>query len=377
MIPLTPGKTIGILGGGQLGRMLILAGRPLGYRFVIYDPSPDATAGRVADRHFAEDYLNFQALDEFANCVDIITFEFEGIPVETLEHLEQKKTIHPHSQVLRICQNRKEEKEFLSANNIPCAPFAVIDSAEKLRKTMQEWDCPAVLKTAFWGYDGKGQFKIADKNADFDAIWESLDCPTGVLEKWIQFQSECSVIVARNANHEVDTFPVAENIHENHILDVSLVPARIPQSVQDQARALACKIAEQLEVIGLLAVEFFVTESGDIIVNEMAPRPHNSGHFSMDACQTGQFEQLIRTVSNLPLGKTDLHQPVAMINLMGEIWKANQEPNFPALLEEPQLKLHLYDKGQAKPGRKMGHFNLQADDIEAAYQQALAAKAKL
>ena len=354
------GPRIGILGGGQLARMLILAGRCLGCRFVVFDPDPNCPAGVIADRLHSNDYKDFTALEAFAADCDVITLEFEGIPIEAVQHLEQFAQVCPSARVLEICQNRGLEKQFLRDNGVSCAPFAVVDSAEQLQAALQTIGTPAVLKTACWGYDGKGQIKIESNAPDCAAIWQQLDSPVGVLEKWIPFKAECSVIVARSRQGEVGVFPVAENEHHNHILDTSRVPARLSDAVQLEAQNLAKKLAEQLEVIGLLAVEFFVTDSDELLVNELAPRPHNSGHYTMDACVTSQFEQAIRAVCGLPLGSVHLHTPVVMHNLLGDLWLQKEPFERAQILNNPYAKLHLYGKQEARVGRKMGHVNVLA-----------------
>ena len=374
MSAILPGSTIGILGGGQLGRMLILAGRCLGYRFVVYDSGPSSATEPVADQTFTADYLNFEALLEFAQAVDVVTLEFEGIPLETVLFLEKHVCVRPSAYVLRICQNRKEEKTFLQVNNIPCVPFAVIHSAKELAAAVQKFGVPTVLKTAFWGYDGKGQIKITDSNVDCERVWQELDAEQGVLEQWIHHKMECSAIVARRPDGEISVFPVAENKHDNHILDISLVPARLPKKLVKQAQSIAIQLAENLAVVGLLAVEFFVTAEDELLVNEMAPRPHNSGHYTIDACTISQFEQCLRAVCNLPLQSPQLTTPVAMVNLLGDFWHGELDPNWVVVLSNPGLKLHLYAKGQARQGRKMGHINLLANSVDEALDAAMSFK---
>lgn len=365
-----PGSTIGILGGGQLGRMLILAGRCLGYRFVVYDSGSAAAARSVADNTIQADYLDFAALQAFAQAVDVVTLEFEGIPVETVTFLAQHVCVRPHAEVLRICQNRQAEKTFLQANHIPCVPFAVVHSAEELQAAVLKLGTPVVLKTARWGYDGKGQIKITEPDIDCDQVWQALDAEQAVLEQWVTHKMECSAIVARRPSGESKVFPVAENKHANHILDISLAPARLPQNVTQQAQSIAVELAEKLAVVGLLAVEFFVTHDDELLVNEMAPRPHNSGHYTMDACNISQFEQCVRAICNLPLHDSQLLNPVAMVNLLGDFWQGEAKPNWPKILKNPSFKLHLYDKGEARKGRKMGHVNVLANSVEEALHAA-------
>ncbi|MEM7791936.1 MAG: 5-(carboxyamino)imidazole ribonucleotide synthase [Verrucomicrobiota bacterium] len=369
MIP--PGSTIGVLGGGQLGRMLILAGREMGYRFHVFEPKGPCAAGMVADLEINASYSDKTALEEFARRVDVITLEFENIPVEVVDRLSKLKPLMPGSKALHICQHRQREKDFLKANNLPCAPFEYADSPGSLQAAVEAIGFPCVIKTAAFGYDGKGQIRLNSKTeADCEAIWADFRAASRVVvEKWIHHAGEFSVVCARNAAGQVATFPMAENIHINHILHASIVPARTNQRVRESAESLASKVAELLDVVGLIAVEFFLDDQGELIINEMAPRPHNSGHFSIDGCGTSQFDQHIRAVCGLPFGSTELLRPTVMVNLLGEVWESGQ-PDWPQLLADPNVKLHLYDKGEPKPGRKMGHFNLLGDEIEKTFATA-------
>lgn len=364
---IAPGSTIGILGGGQLGRMLILAGRTLGYRFYVYEPNGPCAAGQVADGETNASYEDTAALQKFAESVDLITLEFENIPAAVIDQLSAIKPVLPGRLALHTCQHRQREKDFLKANDFPCAPFEYADSADSLKAAVQAVGFPCVIKTAAFGYDGKGQIKLrtAEEAADSDYLWDFLGAPPRVVvEKWIQHIGEFSVICARKADGSQTTFPIAENVHVNHILHASIVPARITDASARSAETLARKIADKLDVVGLIAVELFLDEEGQWIVNEMAPRPHNSGHYSMDGCVTSQFEQHIRAVTDLPFGSTELHRPTVMINLLGDLW-AKGDPNWAQLLSDPNLKLHLYDKGEARAGRKMGHFTVLGDELEA------------
>jgi 5-(carboxyamino)imidazole ribonucleotide synthase len=363
---IAPGSTIGILGGGQLGRMLILAGRTLGYRFHVFEPSGPGPAGMVADLEINADYTDLAALRRFAEGVDVITLEFENIPVEAIDFLSALKPVHPGRAALYTCQHRQREKDFLKASGLPCVPFQYADSALGLAAAVAEIGFPCVIKTAAFGYDGKGQIKLADAQdaRDCDALWTQLGQPPRVVvEKWITHKGEFSVVCARNAAGQRSTLPMAENIHVNHILHASVVPARISQAIRQQGEQLARDLAQQLEVVGLIAVELFLDEKDKLIINEMAPRPHNSGHYSIDACFTSQFEQHIRAVTGLPFGSTELLKPTVMINLLGDVWTAGT-PNWAQLLSDPNVKLHLYDKGEARPGRKMGHFCVSGNCIE-------------
>lgn len=367
MIP--PGSTIGIIGGGQLGRMSALAARRLGYKVSVFTQEPKSVAGMVADREVCASYTDKNALHAFAAQVDIVTFEFENIPATTIEEISQKTPVHPAPDVLHICQNRKREKTFLKEKGFACAPFVIVESAHALAEGIRKIGLPCVLKTADFGYDGKGQLKIDRQPEDYEKLWQSFHAPIGVLEAWIPFQAECSVICARKADRQTVTLPVAENIHRNHILYQSIVPPRISSRIQKKAEEIATAIADALDVVGLIAVEFFVTSDNALIVNELAPRPHNSGHYSFDACISNQFEQHIRAVCDLPLGSTRLLSPVVMVNLLGDRW-INGNPDWKHILSDPDVKLDLYDKAEARPGRKMGHYCVFAQNIENAITKA-------
>jgi 5-(carboxyamino)imidazole ribonucleotide synthase len=367
-----PGATLGLVGGGQLGRMFAIAARRMGYRVHTFEPNPESPAGQISDREFNAPYSDLEALKEFAASVDVITFEFENIPADVLQILASVTPVHPDPHVLYVCQNREREKTFLRDHHYPHAEFAVVRSASDLELALKKIGTPSVLKTADFGYDGKGQKKLKGP-VDTAALWKEFQMPAGVLEKWVEFDCELSVVCARTRNGEIETFPVSENIHTNHILDFSIVPARLPENVLKEARELAAGIASDLKVVGLIAVELFLGKNGKLIVNELAPRPHNSGHYSFDACVTSQFEQQLRAVCGLPLGSTRLLSPVVMVNILGDAW-ANGEPNFPRLLEDPRVKLHLYGKSDAKPGRKMGHFCVLESEIEETLTRARALK---
>lgn len=363
---IAPASTIGILGGGQLGRMLILAGRPLGYRFHVFEPKGPCAAGMVADKEVNADYSDEAALQAFAKEVDVITLEFENIPAEVIDTLNGIKPVLPGKQALHICQHRQREKDFLKASGLPCVPFEYANSAESLKQAVTTIGFPCVIKTATFGYDGKGQIKLnaPHEAEDCEYLWEHLGKPPRVVvEKWIHHIGEFSVVCARKADGSKTTFPMAENVHVHHILHASIVPARITDATRKAGEELACRIADLLDVVGLIAVELFLDEGGQLIVNEMAPRPHNSGHYSIEGCFTSQFEQHIRAVTALPFGSVELHGPTVMINLLGDAWEKG-EPDWSSLLADPRCKLHLYDKGEARPGRKMGHFTVVGDELE-------------
>ncbi len=371
-----PGSTIGVLGGGQLGRMTGQAARALGYGFTVYEPQANCPAGHVADLEINAPYSDEAALERLASSADVVTYEFENVPVEATRLLEERVTLHPRPEILHICQNREREKNFLRDNGIPCAPFAIVDSLEDLENALNEIGRPSVLKTAAFGYDGKGQLKISSEDTDTESTWSRFGKHRAVLEDWMDFSMEISVIVAANGQGDLSTFPVAENIHTNHILDYSIVPARISPELQKQAESLAKEIAQKLDLVGLLGVELFVLKDGALAVNELAPRPHNSGHCTIDACVTSQFEQFVRAVCGLPLGSTELFRPITMVNILGDAW-IDRHPNFRAILENPDAKLHLYGKAEARKGRKMGHFCVLADSADAAYEKARELKARL
>lgn len=370
MIP--PGSTIGILGGGQLGRMLILAGRALGYRFHVFEPKGPCSAGMVADLEINANYDDHEALRKFAEGVDVITLEFENIPVDAIDCLNAIKPVYPGHEALHICQHRQREKDFLKASGLPCVAFEYADSADTLRDAIEKIGFPCVIKTAAFGYDGKGQIKLstAGDALDTEFLWQRLGQPPRVVvEKWIEHKGEFSVVCARKADGSMTTFPMAENIHVHHILHASIVPARTTDAVRVEGEQLARALAEKLNVVGLIAVELFLDPSGQLIINEMAPRPHNSGHYSIDGCHTSQFEQHIRAVTGLPFGSTELLRPTVMINLLGDVW-GEGTPDWAGLLTDPRVRLHLYDKGEPRPGRKMGHYCVVADTIEDAVEAA-------
>ncbi|MEY2820901.1 MAG: hypothetical protein RL105_473 [Verrucomicrobiota bacterium] len=374
--PLLPGGVIGILGGGQLGRMSALAARRLGYRVRTFDPSPTACAAAVADEHVTAEWGDTAALTRFAQGCGRVTLEFENIPPSTVEFVARSVPCHPSASVLATCQNRRREKEFLRSAGIPCADFAVVSSLEELRAAAQAVGFPCVLKTADFGYDGKGQVKLPTAAADLADAWSRIGGVMGVLEAWVPFQMEISVLVARNVDGRTAVYDPAENVHRNHILHLSLSPARVAEATAAEARALALSIAAKIGLVGLLAVEMFVKD-GRIIVNELAPRPHNSGHQTFDANETSQFEQHVRAVCGLPLGGTRPLAPSAMVNLLGDLWRGGVEPDWTKVLADPAAKLHLYDKGKAAPGRKMGHVTVTAADVDAAARRAEALHAAL
>jgi len=368
--PILPGSTIGCLGGGQLGRMFALAARKMGYRVHTVDPTPDSPTGQISDREFNVPFTDISTLTEFARGVHVVTYEFENIPVEALDALASKVVLRPGRNVLYTTQNRLREKQFLQGAGFPITPFRVVQSETELRKAVAELGCPCVLKTADFGYDGKGQQKITYET-DLAVVWKRHDAYTGVLEAWVPFAAELSVVVGRgevlmeDEERQTLAFPPTMNDHENHILATSIAPAPFAESIQARAQSIATAIAKELDVVGLLAVEFFLTKRGDLLVNELAPRPHNSGHYSFDACVTSQFEQQLRAVCGLPLGDTRLLSPVIMRNLLGDVW-ANGTPDWSGLLALPGLRLHLYGKSEPRAGRKMGHYCVLSETLDEA-----------
>lgn len=371
-----PGKAIGILGGGQLGRMLAQAAQSLGYRVHVYGPSAQSPAGSVADRETVAAFDNLAALGEFARSVDVATYEFENIPAEPLEAIAKLVELHPAPGVLRTCQNRRREKAWLSSNGFPHAAYAEALDGD-IEAAVAQVGLPCVVKTADFGYDGKGQMRIAtaEELARAAAIFRGRRC---IVEEWVDFELELSVICARTRPGETRPFPASENLHANHILDISIVPARVAPAVEAAARSVAVQVADRLGVVGLLAVEMFLARDGRLIVNELAPRPHNSGHWSIDAGETSQFEQHVRAVCGLPLGPAAARNPAVMVNILGDAWTGRPGgPDWTAVLSEPRAKLHLYGKPEPRPGRKMGHFTVQGADLGDTLSLARSIKARL
>lgn len=373
--PILPGSTLGMLGGGQLGRMFTIAARTMGYEVVVLDPDKESPAGKLASQHICANYSDQGALDLIAKNCHAVTTEFENVPASTLEALAATCPVRPGAQAVTITQDRIHEKTFLRDNGFPTAPFAVIHSLDDLEKNINNIGTPAILKVSRFGYDGKGQFGLKS-HADIAAAWNTLQGEACVLEQRMPLDIEVSVVLARGLNGEVATYPVAENIHADGILDVSIVPARISKEREAEVIGMAKNIADKLNYVGVMAVEFFIS-NGQLLVNEIAPRPHNSGHYTLDACVTDQFEQQVRAVSGLALGDTTLLSPVVMINMLGNIWHNGQAPSWNKLLGHPNVKLHLYGKREARPGRKMGHFNVVAADVNDALSLALEIKKQL
>ncbi len=369
-----PPAMLGMLGGGQLGRFFVIAAHEMGYRVTLLDPDKNSPAGKIADVHLCAAYDDVAALKTMAETCQAITTEFENVPASTLETLAQKRTVRPSAKAVSIAQNRVLEKQFIRDAGIPVAPFVVVNAASDL-PVDGEAIYPAILKVARFGYDGKGQARVANQ-AQAQAAFEAFKGEQCVLEKMLSLDYEVSVVLARDAQGNVAAYPLAENSHLNGILDVSIVPARAPKAIQDHARQLAIKIAEKLEYVGVLAVEFFVS-NGELLANEMAPRPHNSGHYTIDANVTNQFEQQLRALVGLPLGDSRLHSQAVMVNILGDIWKNGAEPAWDKIFARAELKLHLYGKHEPRPGRKMGHYTVIGADQETVIVNAIKAREEL
>lgn len=372
-----PPATLGMLGGGQLGRYFVIAAQQLGYRVMVLDPDINSTAGRIADLHLAAAYDDREALSRMARTCAAITTEFESVPADTLAYLSTFVPVQPSADALATCQNRSAEKAFLKKHGFPHAPYADIQSeSDALNASANLF--PGILKVARFGYDGKGQVQVGNREEAAAAFRQFGNEPC-VLEKKMALDLELSVVLTRCASGAVKSFPVAENHHQRGILDHSIVAAQGAAGEQaTQARTIAEKLALALDYVGTLSVEFFVVD-GQLYVNELAPRPHNSGHYTLDACLINQFEQQVRALCGLPLGEATAHSAAVMVNLLGDIWFANNagqaaEPDWEKLLAYPGLKLHLYGKNEARPGRKMGHFTVLGDSIETPYRTAMAAR---
>ena len=372
MDPILPGSAVGVLGSGQLGRMFAIAARQMGYRVHTLSPDTDTPTGQVADVEVTAPYEDLDAVRRFARGVKVVTFEFENVPAATAAAAAECAAVRPAGEVLHTTQQRLREKTFLSRHGFPVAGFRRVTTAKELRGAVQELRLPAVLKTASFGYDGKGQRKLVSPS-DVEAAAADLGGREHVYEAFVDFEREVSVVAARGADGAYADWGVIDNTHRNHILDLSIAPAGVPEALRREAGEIARGILEQLGVVGVLCVEFFLTKAGKLVVNELAPRPHNSGHLTIDGSVTSQFEQQLRAVCGLPLGLTNLVRPAAMANLLGDAW-AGGEPNWPAALALPGVKLHLYGKAEARPGRKMGHLTALADTAEDAARLALRAR---
>ncbi len=352
--PVLPGSTVGVLGSGQLGRMFAIAARRMGYRVHTYSPDEDTPTGQVADEEIQASYDDLDRVCQFARGVSVVTFEFENVPFATAQAAARCTPVRPSGEILHITQQRIREKAFIAKAGLPLTPYREVRSVAELRKALDALGYPAVLKSAAFGYDGKGQFTIRRPD-EMEEAWIAAGAGESVLEAFIDFRCEVSVVAARGVNGQFVHYGLIENQHRRHILDVSIAPARVDARLEKDAVEITRVVFEKLDVVGVLCVEFFVTQKGELLINELAPRPHNSGHLSVDACVSSQFEQQLRAVCGLPLGSTARHKPAAMANLLGDLW-AHGEPDWVAACHEPEVKLHLYGKLEPRPGRKMGHL---------------------
>jgi 5-(carboxyamino)imidazole ribonucleotide synthase len=364
-----PGATVGVLGGGQLGRMFTLQARTMGYGVVVLDPDPASPAGAVANRHIRAPYDDERALSDLSESCAAITTEFENVPAAALQTLTRSSLVRPPVEAVATSQDRIAEKSFLQSHGIPTAKFRAVRDLRELKTAVTALRLPALLKTSRFGYDGKGQALVKNEEDAVRAFQRFGGVPC-VLEERLALECELSVVLARGVDGDVASFPVAENQHRDGILETSVVPARVPEAMTREARELATGLAEEMEYVGVLGVELFVANGSRLLVNEMAPRPHNSGHYTLDACSTDQFEQQLRALCGLPLAQPWLLSPVAMINLLGDLW-ADGEPRWEEALRRPGVRLHLYGKTEARPGRKMGHLNCLAPDPDRALATAL------
>lgn len=372
---LLPGTTLGVLGNGQLGRMFALAARRMGYRVATFGPGRDSPAGQVCDIEVCGDYHDERALRDFARRVDAVTFEFENVPAEAGDLLAEYVPVRPRHTVLHVAQNRWREKTWLHEQGFPVGAFETVESEAALALALERLGTPAVLKTAGFGYDGKGQALIRTPS-EAGAAWTAIGGQSAVLEAFVDFHMEVSVVAARGVDGSFTHYGVLENRHRDHILDLTLPDAPLGPQLREQAEDVTRGILEALDVVGVLCVEFFVASDGRLLVNELAPRPHNSGHLTFDAAMTSQFEQQVRALCGLPLGDSRLLRPAAMVNLLGDLWTGG-EPHWAAALTDPEAKLHLYGKAQAKPGRKMGHLTAFGEDRDDAARRALSARRRL
>lgn len=372
-----PGGTIGVLGSGQLGRMFAIAARQMGYLVHTYSPDTSTPTGQVADKEIVGSYDDLDAVRAFARDVDVVTFEFENVPAVTAQAAAEMAPVRPAGELLHITQHRVREKTTLRERGFPVTPFQAVASEAELLQAITMLGTPGVLKTAGWGYDGKGQVKI-NSAQDASAAFAFLKTNEAIYEAFISFERELSVIGARGMDGQIATYSAVDNVHRNHILDLTTAPADVSPAIARQADEIATGILEAFNVVGVLCVEMFLSNAGELLINELAPRPHNSGHYTIDACVCSQFEQQVRAVCGLPLGSTRQLQPAAMANLLGDLWRSeDQPPNWAAACAMPDVKLHLYGKASARPGRKMGHITALADTTREAARRALAAREAL
>ncbi len=375
MKQILPNSTVGVFGSGQLGRMFAIEARKMGYRVHTFSPASDTPTGQIADFETVADYEDLSQVERFAQKVDVVTFEFENVPSKTVEAASQFVSVYPRGEVLHIAQNRLREKNFLAQNSFPITPYHHIKTLEDLQTAVQEIGFPSILKTAGFGYDGKGQAKIKSLR-DCETAFEQIRGNEAVLEAFVDFEKELSVVGARNEQGNFAHYGVIENAHANHILDCSFAPAFVSEKIRKEAVEIARNILETLAVVGVMTVEFFLTKDEKLLVNELAPRPHNSGHLTIDACATNQFEQQLRAVCDLPFGSTEFYKPAAMANLLGDLWE-NGEPNWAKALENQNVKLYLYGKQEARCGRKMGHLTTLANTAKNAVETIKKSRNKL
>lgn len=373
--PVLPGSTVGVLGSGQLGRMFALAARRMGYRVQTLSPDEDTPTGQIADIEVNAPYEDLDAVCRFASAVSVVTFEFENVPAETAAAAARCGPVRPSGSILHTTQHRLREKTFLKQSGLPHTEFRRIGSLEELSQAANELGLPAILKTADFGYDGKGQYRIKTSE-DFRAAWAAVGEREAVLEAFVDFDCEISVVGARTITGEFVHYGPVENQHVKGILDISIAPARVPPRIAKEAVEIARSVLEKLDVVGVLCVEFFVRKDGKLLINELAPRPHNSGHFTVDANFTSQFEQQLRTVCLLPLGDVTQHTPAAMANLLGDLWNGGP-PKWERALKIPDIKLHLYGKLEPRPGRKMGHLTALAPTVQEAVENVRRAREAL
>jgi len=369
---IAPGAALGVLGSGQLGRMFTIAARRMGYRVHTFSPDEDSPTGQVADVEVTAAYDDLAALRAFAGQVDVVTFEFENVPAEAIDAIEAQAPVRPSGVALHTTQQRAREKTFLADRGFPTAPFAPAATLDELWEAVARVGTPAVIKTAAYGYDGKGQHRLTTP-ADVEHVWTAIGHQEAVVEQFVDLQLEFSIVAARGLDGSLADYPPFENRHRNHILDLTTAPASLPPDVVRRAREITRAILVELQYVGVLCVEFFLAADGQLLVNEVAPRPHNSGHLTFDAALTSQFEQQVRAVCGLPLGSTDLLRPAAMANLLGDLW-SDGEPNWAAACRFGDVKLHLYGKSTPRPGRKMGHLTALGRTVEDAQERVIAAR---
>jgi 5-(carboxyamino)imidazole ribonucleotide synthase len=367
-----PGSTVGVLGGGQLGRMFAMAARRLGYRVHTLTPEHDTPTGQIADREISAPYDDLDAVTRFARGVDVVTFEFENVPAAAAAAAEAHAIVRPNGRALAIAQHRLREKTFVAGLGVPVTPFAPVRGADDFAAAIAAVGCPAVLKTAVFGYDGKGQARVAAAH-EIAAAWEAIGRSEAILEAFVDLDREISVIGTRGVGGAWSSFGPIENVHRDHILDVSTAPAVVSEAHAALAVDVTRQVMDALDYIGVLCIEVFVTRDGRLLVNELAPRPHNSGHLTIDACRTSQFEQQLRAICGLPLGSSDRLMPAAMANLLGDIWDGG-EPRWAAALSDADVRLHVYGKASARRGRKMGHLTALAPTVAEARAHVVRAR---